>query len=334
MIQIHYRGLVFIDGVPEEMVYDQDKLLVVSENYGEIIYTAEFERFRQNMGFKVRVCRGDDPESKGRIEAVIKYAKKNYAKNRVFTDLDAFNAGCLDWLNRRANALKHGTTKKLPAQVFELEREHLKPIPVLMNEPEEIITRSVRKDNTILYGGNRYALPLGTYAPEKRIMVKEKGDLLEICDLETGELLVSHKPALGKGELVCTNSQRRDYSQGIAVLYDRALAILGGSREAARFLEQLRNERPRYVRDQYQLVLSTAGRHSPESLTRALSHCLERGIWSAVEFRTAAEYFAGLVDEETSVSLLNRVSVPASCRIKAETRDIREYVALYGGDAE
>ncbi|MBE0466187.1 MAG: hypothetical protein IBX71_03055 [Candidatus Desulforudis sp.] len=187
----------------------------------------------------------------------------------------------------------------------------------------------MRKDNTILYAGNRYALPLGTYAPEKKVAVKEVDGLLKITDLETGQLLVSHKSASGKGELVCTNSQRRDYSQGIAVLYDKVLAVLGGSRDAAGFLERLREERPRYVRDQYQLVLSAAGRHSRESLAEALSYCLERGIWSAVEFRTAAEYFTGLASEKAAVSVL--LTVPPSCRIKAETRDIGEYAALYGG---
>jgi transposase len=41
-------------GIPEELVFDQDKLLAVSENYGDIIYTYEFKKFKQAMGFEVR----------------------------------------------------------------------------------------------------------------------------------------------------------------------------------------------------------------------------------------------------------------------------------------
>jgi len=59
-------------GVPKEIVFAQDRLLTISENFGDVIYTAEFERFRQNMGFRVYLCRKDDPESKSKIEAVIK----------------------------------------------------------------------------------------------------------------------------------------------------------------------------------------------------------------------------------------------------------------------
>jgi transposase len=94
-IQVHYRAFEYIGGVPEEIVYDQDRLLAINENFGDIIYTAEFERFRQQMGFKIYLCRKSDPETKGKIEAVIKYAKGNYARHRIFDNIQAFNQGCI-----------------------------------------------------------------------------------------------------------------------------------------------------------------------------------------------------------------------------------------------
>jgi len=42
-----------LGGVPKELIFDQDKLMTVSENYGDIIYTYEFEKFKQAMGFTV-----------------------------------------------------------------------------------------------------------------------------------------------------------------------------------------------------------------------------------------------------------------------------------------
>jgi transposase len=73
LVTMLQRCFEFYGGVPKELVFDQDKLVAISENYGEIIFTAEFERFKQLMGFSVRLCRKNDPESKGKIEAVIKY---------------------------------------------------------------------------------------------------------------------------------------------------------------------------------------------------------------------------------------------------------------------
>ena len=58
----------YFDGMPDEIVFDQDSIVCVSENSGDIILTYEFEKFRQQCGFKVYMCRAADPESKGKVE--------------------------------------------------------------------------------------------------------------------------------------------------------------------------------------------------------------------------------------------------------------------------
>ncbi len=52
--------------------------MVVSENGGDIIYTETFENYKNYAGFCIHLCRGRDPESKGKIEAVVKYIKNNF----------------------------------------------------------------------------------------------------------------------------------------------------------------------------------------------------------------------------------------------------------------
>ncbi|MDD4766206.1 MAG: IS21 family transposase [Desulfotomaculaceae bacterium] len=328
-IQMHYRAFEFMGGVPEEIVYDQDRLLAISENFGDIIYTAEFEQFRQQMGFRVYLCRKKDPESKGKIEAVIKYVKGNYARHRIFDNLQAFNEGCIKWLYRTANAEVHGTTKKVPAQVFTKERKHLKPIPLIMDFSEPSLTRAVRKDNTIWYLSNRYSVPLGTYRPGKELEVKENEGILQIWDPETGELLVSHELSLEKGKLIKKRNHQRDHSRKIAQLYDETLTALGGGDEAADFLDRIQQEKPRYVRDQYHLILNTARKYPLPDLKAALSYCLERQIYSAVDLRTITEYFNET--DKPQPGNIDAISIPKTYRIKTEVRDISEYTAIYGG---
>ena len=65
----------WMGGKPKELVFDQDRLIVVNENYGDIIYTEEFETFKQSEKLDVYLCRKADPPSKGRIEAVVKFFK-------------------------------------------------------------------------------------------------------------------------------------------------------------------------------------------------------------------------------------------------------------------
>ena len=76
----------YMGGMPEELVFDQDSIVCVSENAGDIIYTYEFEKFRQECGLSIRMCRGADPESKGKIENVVKYIKGNFLSHRLYVD--------------------------------------------------------------------------------------------------------------------------------------------------------------------------------------------------------------------------------------------------------
>lgn len=154
----------FYGGMPREIVIDQDKVMTVSENYGDIIHTYEFEKFKQECKFDVYLCRKSDPESKGRIENVVNYVKGNFLENRIYVDDKILNDDAFKWLDRTGNAKVHGTTHMIPAEVFKKEREFLRPLPDLQVENKPNIQRMVRKDNTILYQSNRYSVPLGTYA--------------------------------------------------------------------------------------------------------------------------------------------------------------------------
>jgi len=72
-------------GAPE-LVFDQDSIVAVSENYGDIIYTYEFEKYRKLHRLTNYLCRKADPESKGKVESMVKYVKNNFLPNRFFME--------------------------------------------------------------------------------------------------------------------------------------------------------------------------------------------------------------------------------------------------------
>ncbi|MQL52210.1 hypothetical protein GFC01_07975 [Desulfofundulus thermobenzoicus] len=62
--------------------------------------------------------------------------------------------------------------------------------------------RVVRKDNTILYKGNRYSVPIGTYEPGLELVVEEAAaaGILTIRHPQTGSVVARHKISLEKGQ--------------------------------------------------------------------------------------------------------------------------------------
>jgi len=203
-------------GIPQELVIDQDSLMVVNENYGDVIHTYEFERCRNRHGFTVWLCRKADPESKGMVESCVKFVKNNFARNRCFQDLTQWSEDCQNWLKRTGNGKKHDETRKIPAEVFIIEKQHLKPVISFANHEActEMITTPVRKNNTIRYRSSRYSVPVGTYTYCKTASIQEIDDTIEIYD-NTKQLIAKHPLAKTPGELVRNSNHARDTSESM-----------------------------------------------------------------------------------------------------------------------
>lgn len=112
VIRAHENAFKWYEGIPNELVYDQDSLIVVSENGGDLILTEEFQHYKDSRNLTLRVCRKADPESKGKVENVVGFVKYNFAKHRVFHNIDSWNEQGWEWLNRTGNYKVHNATKK------------------------------------------------------------------------------------------------------------------------------------------------------------------------------------------------------------------------------
>jgi len=328
-IDAHNRAFEYLGGMPAEIVYDQDRVLTVSENNGDIIYTEGFQNYINTMKYKVRLCRGFDPQSKGKIEAVVKYAKYNFAINRTFIDVDSFNEDSLKWLDRTGNGKKHEITKKVPAEVFTLEKEHLLPVPELFEKDSSDIslTYAVRKNNIVLYKQNRYQVPKGTYTPGKEVKLILKGTKINILDIETDELIVSHQISTKQGELIKIIHPERDIHSSVDNIFEKAFIILGKTEKAKIFLDNIRKEKVRYCKDQLGVIINTAPSYESEVITEAVDYCVIRSLWSAGMFKETLEYLAVKKDSKVAKRpILDSMSIPSKYKgLKPEVRNISEY---------
>jgi len=292
MIRMHENAFEYFGGMPEEMVYDQDALLAVSENAGDLILTAEFTKYHHTRKFNVYLCRKSDPESKGKIEQVVKFVKNNFSKNRVFDHLSDWNQSCHAWLKRTGNYKVHHNTKKRPSEVHALEKQHLKKVSgtyIFANVSTPSITRNIHKDNVIRYEGNRYSVPKGTYradAPNLAYLQEEDGWLI-IRLKETGMELAKHRISEGKG-LIITDPSHREYSTSKRDLLIHQIQETFIDKENIQWLiHKLKERYPRHLVDQLK-VLQQAIRIYPNHCEEALSEMKKLGMTSANDFRDIA----------------------------------------------
>lgn len=337
-IRSHEKAFQFFGGMPEEIVYDQDHLITVSENAGDIILTNEFQAYKQDRGFRIYLCRKADPQSKGKVENVVKYVKRNFAKNRVFSNLDTWNDKCLAWLERTGNYNVHHTTKKRPVEVHALEKQHLKPISTLFpleNNLESSIPRTVHKDNIIKYKSNRYSLPLGTYRPrgDNTVYIEIQEEELIIRRDPNGEVLARHSLSHGKGQLIKNTQHTRDRSKGIQAYKETVIRQFSDQEKATQFINEVGNRYSRYIRDQLQ-VIQYATTHFRTEIDEALVKCVEEKLWSANDLRDIAQHLSRLKDTQESKlppSTLNQENHNTAFQAKATTREVNEYLRILEG---
>jgi transposase len=212
-IQMHDNAFSYFGGVVEECVYDQTKLVAIKEEFREVWFNEEFYRYATYCKFEIRVCEGYDPESKGKVEAGVKYVKNSFFYAEQFDSIEDLNSCQLKWLNEAANVRIHGTTKRKPEAAFDAEeraklKPYLRPLSIIIES--QGVTRAVDKTSLLSYKSNKYSVPM-KYQSSK-VMLKEEQSRLLIFDIETKQSIAEHMLSEGKGLIVKNLNHYRDLS--------------------------------------------------------------------------------------------------------------------------
>ena len=294
--EAHERAFAFIEGIPDQIVYDQDKVFITNENHGDIILTEGFKAYTRERPFKLHFCRKSDPESKGKVENVIKFTKQNFLFNRTYEDIESLNTAALCWLARTGNFMPHNGTKKRPVIEWETEKPFLTPYVPSLLKPEQV-SHTVIKDNTICWKSNYYSLPLGTYkGTGSRVVVNIEGDNLFVFDLD-GIEICNHLLAIGKGQTIKKTDHSRDKKPAIDQMIDQLCLLLDNPLQGRQFLNAIRESKPRYIRDQILIMTHTIEKNEHDVVEQALDYCCKNKLVSAIDFKKVVEKYARTVNE-------------------------------------
>ena len=332
MCQAHENAFDFFEGIPNTMVYDQDTVMVVDENIGNIILTNTFRKYTSSRSFQMHFCRKSDPESKGKVENVVKYVKNNFLYNRVFYELETLNTEVLAWLGRTANHLQHNYTKKQPDSEFVFERPCLKPYTPLAIKNNEQKEYAVRKNNQVAYHSNFYSVPEGTYQQGIwTVNIKNNQDnTIDIFD-KAGQLLGNHTISLEKGKTIINNNHKRDRSKSITQMMETTASYFSNPDVAENYLQQIKKAYPRYCRDHLQHMINTLKRENNLSVAnKTLRFCIENELFNAHEFEQVLHVFSAeaveVVKAPDKIKLLGGDSTfSAKAEVAPQKSDIETY---------
>lgn len=160
-----YRSLVnsleFFGGSPRKVIFDNLKAAVLSGSGRSAVLHPEFAALCGHYRMEPVPCEARDPESKGRVEAGVRYVKRNALAGRddELTSFQAYNDLAISWRDDVANRRTHDRLKERPIDRFEQEKQALRSLPKPRFDTDEVVLTSVRSTAQVIFETNRYSVP-------------------------------------------------------------------------------------------------------------------------------------------------------------------------------
>jgi transposase len=317
-------------GVPEELVLDQDRTMLVAENLGDLDTTKAFTDFIAEQDLRLWACRAADPESKGKVENSVKFVKTNFFSSRTFSDFSALESDLRKWLVR-ANGRISQATRMIPLADFEAhEKPVLRPLRASIfrssatSGPRE--RRKVDQQSLVSVAGSKYSVPSSFRLSE--VEIDRSDGFVRIYDPASGLEVAVHNESTSPGAIVTSAGHYSDRKAASEALRGELLSRLPDNPEWAAFVDGIWTMYRRYFRGHaIRLARLFARPPDPAILGQALAFCLDRGLTTAQELLDAYVARGGVLEtpKRSPASFPKSLNgVPRELPV-VETRSLADY---------
>ena len=160
-VRLHRVAFEFFGGVPHRVVLDNLRAAIVRAALYDPEVQRSYRECAEHYGFLIAPCRPRTPQHKGKVEqGGVHYVKRNALAGRAFRDLHDANRHVLRWCVEIAGRRVHGTTKRIPLEVFDqAERAALAPLPPTPWELAEWKQAKLHPDCHVVFAAAYYSAP-------------------------------------------------------------------------------------------------------------------------------------------------------------------------------
>jgi len=256
-----YRSFRRFGGRPIQFVIDQDTVFVASETYGEVIESRVFKDFLIEQDIKLWVCNKADPESKGGVENLVGFVKKNYFSARDIKSIEDVWLTLPAWVARKDKRV-HKTTYHVPLEVFEsTERGAMRPLipSVYENMPSSYITTKVGSTPYVLYKTCKYSVPREYCF--KAVSYKAAGSKIHIYD-EHRKYICSHDLSERKGSFNQLEEHKKPAADNWQPVMER-LRAKWNCQDFQHFINGVKKENHRYLYAQLSAIENFLNSEAP-----------------------------------------------------------------------
>ena len=182
--------------MPREILYDRTKT-VVRSHVGRLRGLDE-ERLHPealasacHYGFRIRLCAAYRPQTKGKVEADVRWTRGRLTRGHGWGSYAEANAAWALWNEEVARRRLHGTHGEMVAKRALRDRAALLPLPPRPYLVCARTTRAVGRDGYASFEGRRYPVPGAR--PGERVEVTVGASEIELRRIGECRLLARHE---------------------------------------------------------------------------------------------------------------------------------------------
>jgi hypothetical protein len=155
------RAWMFFGGIIRTLVPDNTKAMILDPDALAPTLVPAFLDYVQGRGMFVDPARVRSPKDKPRVENQVAFVRESWFDGEQFTGLAQARTSAEQWCREIAGTRVHGTTRKVPRDVFEAsERAEMMPPPeTLYDVPLYVDKAKVHPDHHIQVAQALYSVP-------------------------------------------------------------------------------------------------------------------------------------------------------------------------------
>jgi transposase len=279
------RALQFWGGIPRKIIVDNLKAAVLNGSGRDACLHPEFLALCGHFCLEPIPCARRDPESKGMVEATVRYVKRNALEGRdeELTRWEDYSYLASSWRDEVANLRIVQDLGERPVDRFQREQPELRALPSSSFPTDEVISVVVNSHARVRFDGNRYSVP-PTLARQNAVL--RAGDR-EVRILHQGQEVACHARCYDRGQIICDPNHRlaaiqhrqRQQQHHIESVFD----ALG--EEARHFHAQLQRQ-PVKTLIHLRRILHLARIYGREDTVRAIAQAVEYQTYDAAYVET------------------------------------------------
>ena len=282
--QLHEQAFRYFGGCTQYVVLDNLKEGVLKPDLYEPELNPVYAATLKHYGALADPARVRDPNRKGTVEHAIGHTQDTALKGKRFETIEAQNEFLERWETNWAAKRIHGTERRQVQAMFEEERPHLKPLPLLGMQYFSQQTRTVCDDSCVRVDHSSYAARPAAIGSKVLVRIYERR--IEIRNLQ-GALLRTHAKAERPGSVVLPMDERVfNPSRETRQILRQARQI---GEHASRLCELMFAAEGRVGQRKLWGIVGLTKRYPAQCINTACAQALEQGVYSYKRVQALSE---------------------------------------------